>query len=132
MNDWLCYLLENGINYTSTKWMGYSRPEEPVNPYITTGEWVTGGITGGDCWGGEANRPIGSVPEPEFTQLDNLLEVVWPDITHLKYKKLVSELVTEHEHGSNEYYGNNTRYSEKRIDLGDLYEWLRANGRINS
>jgi len=58
-----------------------------VDPFIEL-DWVTGGITGGSCWGGEADQPIESEKEPDFSELDLILEEFAPNITYLQYKKL--------------------------------------------
>lgn len=128
--EWLIHLLGNGIEVISKKWITWGK-EEDCSPYISSGTWVTGGMGGGSCWGDVAS-PRGSDDEPEFKQLDKLLELVWPDISHLKYKRLVSELVTKKETTSYEYYGNYTEESEKRIDLLSLYDWLKEQGQIDS
>lgn len=86
--------------------------------------WTTGGITGGNCWGGSADLPVRSDPEPEFTDMDRILEALCPTISFLQYKKLVQELVSYNSKTNYEYYGNYYEYSTKTINLKQLEEYL--------
>lgn len=89
--------------------------------------WRSGGIGGGSCWdeGESRHYPIIGDPEPEFEDLDLLLEAICPDVSFLNYKKLMKESLMET--GSEteyEYYGNSTTYSYKQIELKKLYDAL--------
>ena len=87
-------------------------------------EWCIGGITGGSCWGGEPDTAVIGEPEPEFTELDELLEALCPSISFLQYKNLCSRLIKTSDYRSSDYYGNYTKYATKKIDLGELYNYL--------
>lgn len=129
VTEWVSSLADKGINVISYRMNYRIWKQEEVSPYISTGQWTTGGMRGGSCWDtGEGPDPHYSKdadPEPEFVQLDKLLELVWPTITHLQYKNLVRELVTLEEGCDNEYYGNYTNWSEKRVDLAALHRYLK-------
>ena len=86
-------------------------------------EWVCGGITGGSCWGSENLRGRTAEPEPEFTAVDTLLELLVPDIKFLQYKKL-AHIFSENEYTILEYYGNSTEYRYKWVTIEDLYNKL--------
>lgn len=129
VTEWALSLINKGINVITSKMNYKTWKQEEVPPHISTGQWITGGIGGGSCWDtGEGPDPHYSKdaePEPEFVQLDKLLEIVWPAITHLQYKNLVRELITIKESSDNDYYGNYTNWSEKKIDIAALYRYLK-------
>jgi hypothetical protein len=92
-------------------------------------KWVIGGLTGGSPWGTEHHARTAD-PEPDFIYLDEILEDVSPSITFLQYKKLVKSLVKTEEYILDDYYGNYTEYMSKKINLRELYEYLKNNGLI--
>lgn len=85
--------------------------------------WTTGGMSGGSCWGDEPS-PIEAEPEPDIEFLDKLLEEFCPEITFIQYRKMMrlDGLVVVTEGSDYEYYGNYSRYSEKTVNLGILYD----------
>ncbi len=85
-------------------------------------EWITGGITGGNCWDNQTHLRE-SDQEPEFSSLDKILENLYPNITFLQYKKLM-KLVKTTEYISSGYYGNYEEYRVEYIILQDLYDSL--------
>lgn len=89
-------------------------------------EWIAGGQGGGSCWDKDNSNlhPIDSEPEPEFVQLDEVLNALWPKIGYLQYKVLVQTLVTRGTREQNEYYGNYTSYASKSVNISDLAEYL--------
>lgn len=108
------------------------RESDPCDPYLFL-EWETGGIRGGSCWdtgeGHDPHRPYTTDnPEPEFTDLDKILEDVCPNINFLKYKTLASKVITYSSRTQNEYYGNHTSYMIKKLDLTKLYDGLSELG----
>jgi hypothetical protein len=89
-------------------------------------EWCSGGISGGNCWGDDNHYAVEGESEPEFTDLDNILNEICPNITYLQYKKLISKVIKEEDSYTQiEYYGNSTIYSYKTILLKDLYDALK-------
>lgn len=88
-------------------------------------QWTTGGLTGGNCWDGDASTPISAEPEPEFVELDEVLEKVCPTISFLQYKKLCQSLIqTDDTLVSYEYYGNYTTDTKKSIEIDKLVDYL--------
>ena len=94
-------------------------------------EWMIGGQGGGSCYGGE-HYSLDSEPEPEFEDLDILLEVFNPTITYLQYKKLTREILGIGERRNNDYYGNYTVYGVKKIYLDKLYSYLDSTGGLDN
>lgn len=86
--------------------------------------WTTGGMTGGNCWGGKANCSISSDPEPEFEDLDRILEQACPQIGFIQYKRIVQDIVKYDRKTSYEYYGNYYNYSIKTVNLEKLEQYL--------
>lgn len=85
-------------------------------------EWCLGG-TWGNCWGDGGN--IGAEAQPsEFTEFDNLLTEICPNISMLQYKKLYRETVTVEERGESDYYGGYCSYGYYACDLKKLYSML--------
>jgi len=86
-------------------------------------EWRTGGMWGGNCWGDQPSYSAESDPEPNFDELDTILEKVCPDIPYLQYKKL-DAFIKRDSYTQNEYYGNCTHYAVKRLAVEDLWNFL--------
>lgn len=97
-------------------------------------DWTTGGRTGGG-WDRDNDedtyRPREVEPEPNFDELDKILELFYPSIGFLEYKALVRELVVVTEHEIPDWYGNNEEYSRKEVNLKELYNYLVKNGWIS-
>jgi len=88
---------------------------------IQSKSWTTGGMWG-DCWGNE-----GSVsPEPValFTELDEILLKVCPNLSYLEYKVMADKLIHQVEKTSYGYYGSYEEYSYWTINTGELYDYL--------
>mgnify|MGYP003681964579 CR=1 FL=1 len=87
--------------------------------------WMTGGAWGGNCWddsdpGSYCPDPE---PEPEFTDLDQILEKIAPNLTFLQYKRLMSKV--QYDTSTNhEYYGNHTTYASRSIQIDDIWDFL--------
>lgn len=92
-------------------------------------KWCIGGMTGGDCWGGNANSFVSADSEPDYCGLDELLLEVAPSTTFLQYKKILS-CEKEYEYTDHEYYGNYTEYKVKYILIKDLYDILKKFGHV--
>ena len=87
-------------------------------------EWETGGCDGGNCWGDEAQPYYLNDPEPEFADLDKILNELCPKLPFSEYKSLLVDCVERDSRTSDGYYGNYTDYSIKRLDLDKLYNLL--------
>lgn len=87
--------------------------------------WTLGGMTGGSCWGDRADRPVEPEPEPPLSDLDDILELICPEMTFLKYRRIVNRVVViGTEGGGGDYYGNYSSYGKKSVDFNDLYDAL--------
>lgn len=84
-------------------------------------DWIVGGMTGGNCWGGCADQSVMAEEEPEFDYLDRILSIFCPNITFLNYKQKVLPLTKTKEYMQNEYYGNYYKKRRKIIFLDELY-----------
>lgn len=93
-------------------------------------EWVTGGQTGGNCWGDSADQAVGSDPEPELELLDQFLEEICPTLTLRQYRELVSAVVTRDSYTDYEYYGNYTTKGTKTVSYKALYREMVTRGLI--
>lgn len=125
IDEFALYLINYGIEVITSKWIGWGKPDEQVSPYLSSGEWTTGGLGGGNCWGDGADYPIEAEEEREFTSLDKTLALIWPNISYLEYKNLAKELIEVKDTSSYEYYGNYTTHSEKIVDLEQLLNYLK-------
>ena len=85
--------------------------------------WCTGGITGGSCWGGENHAYSSGEVEPDWEDLDRILEHFCPNITHLKYKAVMRSSTTD-DYEVGEYYGNSRNYALRVMKIKDLWEVL--------
>lgn len=85
--------------------------------------WRIGGLTGGNCWGGNADQSISAEDPSEFTQLDSFLEKYFPKITFLQYKKLLPLIKTQ-DFSVSEYYGNYTEYRISYVKFKDVAECI--------
>ena len=102
------------------------RDKEPaeMNHHLSS-EWYVGGMSGGSCWNTgdeELTWSSSGLSEPDFDDLDKVIETILPDISYMKYRKLVSGIIQYSERSENEYYGNTSEYKIKRVRLGDLYK----------
>ena len=85
----------------------------------------TGCVRGGSCWdSSDPQEYINNEKMPEFVAVDEVLNKVCPDISHLQYNAIWSEFVKEIDYRDGEYYGNYTDYEIKYVSLCDLYAYL--------
>lgn len=94
-------------------------------------QWTTGGMTGGSCWmdGDEdPHYPVEAEKEPEFDDLDKIIEGICPTITFIQYKNLVKAVVKEESYTDNEYYGNHYDRAKKSVNLHVLATYLQEKG----
>lgn len=88
--------------------------------------WHTGGIGGGSCWGGENHAYSTGDPEPEWEDLNRILEHFCPNITFIRYKGIMRKSTTD-DWSRNEYYGNSTNYAMRILKLKDLWQHMVDN-----
>jgi len=101
------------------------------DPIVISEEWISGGKSGGSCWGTKAEARE-SDPEPTLTKLDAILEHFCPSISYLKYRNLESNLLYLDHRSQQEYYGNSYEYTSKNINLQKLFMYLEDNNLLRN
>lgn len=89
---------------------------------MSSESWTMGGSCCnylGNSWTMESEEPV------EFTQYDDLLLKICPNITYLQYKKLYGECVKMDTWNESDYYGGSVTYGCWTCDLKKLYEGLK-------
>ena len=94
------------------------------NPEKIVGVWVTGGLTGGNCWGDSADHAV----EPEAPLDVTKVLAYWmtqnaPDVSFLVYNDIATDsgLISIEDAGSDyEYYGNYTTRAKSVLDVAKL------------
>ena len=86
--------------------------------------WTSGGMTGGSCWGTSPEYPVESEEEPEWKDLDQVLEHFCPGITFLQYKRLLALAEMREDSDGGDYYGNYYTYKVRVLRLDAVYEFL--------
>lgn len=139
-SEFLKLLKKNNIDYFSDKRYSNRESKSHYSYYFNSNvtffkkdyleeKWVTGGLSGGNYYGGKANDARIAEQEPEFNQLDKCIEIIDPNVSYLEYKKHFmnrdSSLIHYQEEHQDEYYGNYTNYTSKCIRLIDLYTWYK-------
>lgn len=97
--------------------------ELTITNAIVSPAWRTGGITGGSCWGGEANRSVEGEEMPAW--LEEFLEMIAPETSFLKFRRL-QQKCTRYTYTENEYYGNSTDYAFQVLTVSDILAVLNA------
>lgn len=116
---------------TAMEWRGENHISWPHgNPEYYQVTWITGGRSGGNCWGDSAEWDVAPEDEPELDLLIKLMEQVCPDVPMLKYYKLVNSVVEIDSRSDYEYYGNYTTYGIKQVRFDRLYAGMRELGII--
>jgi hypothetical protein len=83
------------------------------------------GSSGGSCWGDEA-RAYSNDPPQSFNFDDfslKLCEEFCPEISFIKYKRLMMECIVHDEYHEREYYGN---YSVHKLIAFDLRKFAEG------
>lgn len=92
------------------------------NGCLISSKWCLGGVTGnynGDSY------PVSADPQPDFEELDELLEMICPNITYLQYKKLSKNCIKIEEEEEYEYYGSHYTYAHYECDLDIFSRFLK-------
>ena len=64
--------------------------------------------------------------------LDKVLQLVAPSITHLQWIELTTKVIREDEETDYEYYGNYTSYAYQMVTVRDLFDKLVEMGLIEN
>ena len=119
-------ILSLGVNYETSGKLGW-KDEETYDPFISW-DWITGGLTGGNCWGSSADTPVSSEDEPDCKEFDQILEAICPTVTFIQYRQIERECMSTREYSQGEYYGNYYNKKQKVLDLKTLYNSLQSRG----
>jgi hypothetical protein len=88
----------------------------------------TGGVSGGSCWDDSDPQDYSNnVSISDVTIFDSIFDVLIPNITHLKSRKILKLLESKVDfkyESDYEYYGNSTDYKIWNIPLEIFYETL--------
>lgn len=87
---------------------------------------------GGTSCGYDHKTEVSGEIEPEFTEIDSILEYYCPDISYLQYRSMSNKLLNKEEESSGDYYGGSITYGYKYIYLEELFEWLKEKNYIKS
>lgn len=98
----------------------YVLKDDPQKPTKIMTSRHIGGMSGGSCWGDEA-QPYQENEEFKHDILLMLLDRICPNITLLQYKKL-GKFRELSPYTSYEYYGNHTTYEIEIYSLKQVYD----------
>lgn len=112
-----------GLNSYTSHYYGDSEDAFYLEDDVIIQKHVSGGASGGNCWGSEAEHFSNNKPPQEFLPLEKILTAVNPEITYLKYREIHS-LIREGSDCDREYYGNYTDYITFSLDTKKLYNAL--------
>lgn len=87
--------------------------------------WSMGG-TSGSCWDDTIITVSGDT-EPNFIEIDLILDYYCPDISYVKYKIMHNKLINNDQGREGDYYGGCITYGYKYIYLEELFNWLKEN-----
>lgn len=96
---------------------------------LTSASWSLGG-TYGSCWDDHLS-PIAPDETPEFTEFDELVEKICPNITFMQYKKLYKNCVTTEKESVSDYYGGTEYRANYVCNLEQLYYDLEEMGLVD-
>ena len=103
-------------------------PRNTKSGHMYSSEWSLGG-TWGNCWDDELTHVDGDSPK-DFTEFDELMEEIAPDIKFMQYKKLYNECVEIQEREECDYYGGRVTYAFHVCDLKKLHNMMLEMGLI--
>jgi len=103
-----------------TAFVPYIRRNDDGVDYLTSEEWTVGG-TWHDCYGNEGK--VEAEPAREFTEFDEMLLKLCPDVSYLRYLELKRNCIEVIEDTSSDYY-TSTNYMYWRCNLKKLYNMM--------
>jgi len=139
-SDFVCELINLKIDIDTeygqeTEWQYQADHSHPKKKVVKKGEdtiiqkTIIGEAVGGNCWNDNPAEyhAIDLNKRLDFIYLEKIINNFCPNISYKKYRKLWENLVHEEEETEREYYGNYTNYHIFRIDVKDLYNFLKEN-----
>ncbi len=120
---------ESGTSYRKYyEWISHKDKNRPTSDDFLYAEWNIGGMGGGDCWGGVADRYTTNEVPGDLEDIDKVLEAVAPNISFIQYKRIIADVVKTGDYSRHEYYGNSSDYVYKTCRIRDLYDALKSRG----
>lgn len=99
-----------------------------IKGLVIYSRYVSGGVSGGSCWGTKHYRFSRTQPSNHMQVLDNVLGVLAPKLTYLHYRKIndITHRVDTSDGG--DYYGNVDEYVIDYVILAELETLLEELG----
>lgn len=124
----LCIPLEHLLKMSKDKGFFYSKLKyDPKGELYLYDDACIGGITGGSCWGSEANQSYSTGNSPSIEKsIDALLLAINKELSFLTYKNIINNMPIEtDQYSTGDYYGNRDHHISKYIKIEDLYYYLK-------
>jgi hypothetical protein len=119
----VCGLYE--ITHSYGSWTNYRKSfnqVDNINNLVIHHEWSMGG-TYGNCYDDNKSTVEGEI-QPEFTDLDIVIELLNPNLTFMQYRRKVIPLIKTTIQSRGDYYGGETSTGIEYIMLKDLWDAL--------
>lgn len=112
-----------------TQWKAIDNFSQAGKETFILGEEVrTGGMTGGICFDNGEPEYCESEHGHVVFDPDSILEVICPNISYLRARKLVKSIESKIEQRTErEYYGNTSEYRRWVVNVYDLYNAFKEN-----
>lgn len=110
-------------------WDKFFKPTYASNPNILASEtWSLGGT-----WCSYDGRCGTIKPDetPDFSELDDILTTVCPNLSMLMYKKIYRDYVDVKQKSESDYYGGSEYIAWYEADMRGIYNYLRENNVID-
>jgi len=78
-----------------------------------------------NCWG--EDHQVETESPVEFTEYDEIVNKVWPGITHMEYKRMFDYCVQTESNYEMDYYGGCIYYQYYSVDLRILHYYINEN-----
>ena len=117
------------VHHTVVKKPFWKVKSEELGLYLNEGKyfcsdtWSLGG-TYGNCWDNDLGYVSPDEQPASFTELDELLENLCPQLTFLKYKELYRQCVIIEQKTENDYYGGSVQYAFYKCNIAKFFELL--------
>lgn len=110
------------------EWYRFFRPLTWIDQdkKLRSGRWCAGGSYG-NCWD-NTQSPVTPDDPLEFTQFDDLLIKICPNLNFIDYKKIRKQCVSTEETYESDYYGGGTTNLNWVCDLEQLFKVLNEYG----
>jgi hypothetical protein len=107
-----------------------SLSDEELESLFFQRSWVSGGSTGGSCYGQSDRRSVDADMPEDITQhvAKVLMAVGKEDLSFVRYMATIQPLIKNAElSGSGDYYGNYYDHARVYVNLKELYDVLYGN-----